>query len=191
MVHSKENSLTDVEIEKLILNCKSVMEKFVIITLIYSGMRVGELQHMRKTWVNFVENKIVIPLEENCTCCANGKWSPKTKAGARSIPITDARLQAVLRGYFAINEEVDYTGVGLWKIVRRVASRAGIEHKVYPHALRATFASIMAHKISSPSLMYVMGWSRIRTAEEYIRPTERRAFEEISKAFDKNEMSRR
>jgi len=166
--NSKENALTDAEIEGMMSNCQTIEEKFVVPVLIYSGMRVSEFCRMKKDWIDFVSNKIMVP-------------SGKTKAAQRSIPIISPRLEAVLKAWFSMHDDVPYTKSGIWRMVNRVARRAKIEHRVYPHALRATFASLLGHKVTAPTLMYIAGWSQLKTSEIYVKSNEKRALEEANK----------
>ena len=188
---SKEDALLENEVEDLIDACKNKKEKFVIITLIYTGMRVGELIHMRKSWLNWQDERIEIPLKRECDCneCKvyrNGVWSPKTKAGERKIKLLDPRVKTILREYFTLFDEINMTRAGVWHLVKRVAKRTKIPHKIYPHAIRATAAHIFAHnhKFTAPTLAYVMGWKSITMAEEYIKSEEGRALKEMEERKD-------
>lgn len=190
---SKEHSLLDNEVEELINACKTKKEKFIIITLIYTGMRIGELIHMRNSWLNWQDERIEIPLKRECDCyeCGvyRGKvWSPKTKAGVRKIKLLDPRVKTILREYFTLFDEVHLTRAGAWHLVKRVAKRTKISHKIYPHALRATSAHIFAHKhkLSAPTLAYVMGWKSITMAEEYIKSEEGRALKEMEEVTNES-----
>jgi len=54
--------------------------------------------------------------------------------------------------------------------LKGLALRAGIEHPVFPHAARGTFATMLARKgFNAFELMSTMGWKSIKTAEVYIK----------------------
>ena len=59
--------------------------------------------------------------------------------------------------------------IKVWKLVKRVGERAGI--KVFPHCIRATFATILVEKglEDAMALTQIMGWSDIKMAMTYIR----------------------
>ena len=192
--YSKDDILMKEEIDDLIKACKNPNEKFIVTTLIYSGMRVGEFTHMKKEWIRWQEGKIVVPQKETCDryCCQyskhkkiirkkkkkeririDGLWNPKTKEGARDIPLVNEEIKEVLRNWFNNHEGVKMTRIGVYKLLQRVAGRVKILKKVYPHSLRATFASIMASKgVSAASIQAIMGWKSFATAQSYVKAME-------------------
>ena len=172
---SKEDILSKEEVDDLINACKSKKETFVATALVYSGMRAGELENMKETWINWQKDIIKIPKQQ-------GKWKPKTKAAEREIPIIETSLRRVLRDWFLKQDDVGISRVSIFRIIRRVAQRIKIMRKVYPHALRATYASMLAERNISPAtIQAIMGWSKLATAESYVRA--RRAIEEVKEKW--------
>lgn len=170
---SKKDALEEEEIERLLEACKHTDEVFVITSLVYTGMRVSELAHMHRSWIRWQLEVIQIPEEWQ-------GWTPKTKQGARAIPLIEARLKEVLRGWFALNEQVAMDRSTIWRMVKRVAERSGISRKVYPHSLRATFATKLAFNgMTEASICAIMGWSSIKTAESYVKISGARAVQEM------------
>lgn len=178
MTQSKENALTDSEIEKLLNACVTPEDKFIVITLIYSGMRVSEFTHMKKDWIDWQDETINIPAQ-------SGDWKPKTKTAVRSIPIShEIRLREALRSYFAMHDHVKWTRVAVWMRIKKLAGKAGIPHKVHPHSLRATAATLFAHAgLSAPAVQYILGWSQLMTAEHYVQSSKKRAMEEVKRVY--------
>lgn len=159
--YSKQDVLNQDERKLILDNCKTFKEKFVIQTLMYTGMRVSELINMKRDWVKWQDDEIVIPKQE-------GDWKPKTAKGARTIPLMP-QAREVLTKYFQDKSEVEMNRVTAWNIVKRVVSRIKPFKKCYPHALRATFASILANRgMDGAQLKYIMGWSKLETANNYI-----------------------
>lgn len=173
----KKDSLSDQEIEELLNACKTDRERFIITILIYTGLRVDELAHMKGYWIDTKKELINVPDRE-------GDWTPKTKHGVRSIPVVESRLKFALNRFFKDNDEVGMTRTTIWRIVRKVAERTSIKRKVYPHALRSTFASILAYKgISEGTMCSIMGWSNIKTAQAYVKLSGKRAKEELTRKW--------
>lgn len=169
----KKDALNDQEIEELINACETDLERLIIITLIYTGMRVDELAHLKKYWMDFRNDVINIPSQD-------GDWKPKTEHGSRAIPIVEARLKYVLNQYFSGNEKIGLSRTTIWRIIKKIGSRTSIKHGIYPHSLRSTFASILAYKgISEGSMCSIMGWSSIKTAQDYVKLFGARAKEEL------------
>ena len=60
----------------------------------------------------------------------------------------------------------------MFRIVKKVGRRLRPFKKVYPHALRATFATMMAEENMPPSdIQAIMGWAKLETANNYVRST--------------------
>lgn len=59
----------------------------------------------------------------------------------------------------------------LHTILRKLRYRAGIDKKVHPYGLRATFAYVMANheSIDVFALRDIMGWKTIEPARHYIK----------------------
>jgi integrase/recombinase XerD len=180
---SRENVLTEEEIEMLKAACKTEEEKLVVYGLLYTGMRISEYIHLNKQWINTKTDppSIKIPYEMKCNCyeCkkAHGKkpagmWRAKTKHAERVIPILP-EVDDILYNYFlkhnSIMETIP-TRIYAWKIVKEVAKRAKIKHPIFPHCIRATFATIVAKKgFDAIYLQHVMGWKQLSMAQEYVR----------------------
>ncbi|MFC1910044.1 tyrosine-type recombinase/integrase [Chloroflexota bacterium] len=128
----KEDALNTQQAADLRLACVNIRDKFIIGCLLLAGLRVSELAHLKRSWVNFDENTITVPTRQFCSCweCSkkrNGEWRPKTKQGARTIRI-HPQLRAVLEEYFATNEGIDLTRQRLWQRVKELANKARILH---------------------------------------------------------------
>ncbi len=109
------------------------------------------------------------------------QWHPKTRAGVRSIPFRYfLATREVLKGYFGAYDSVGKSRRALQLKLKRVAKRAGLTKKVYPHALRATAAMMFANVgLSAQALCEVMGWEDLRTAQAYIARSGHTATKEI------------
>ena len=169
--YSKDDILTREELDDLINACEKPKETLVIVGLAFTGMRASEFAHFRESWINWQKDVINVPEHQ-------GDWHPKTKAGAREIFIVEPQLRRVLRDWFMKHETIGMTRVSIHDTVRRVAARVKILKKVYPHCLRATFATMLAEKGVEPAnIQVIMGWAKLSTADSYVKP--RRAMEDI------------
>jgi integrase len=182
---SRDNVLTPDEREKLIKACLDEQESLVVHGLLFTGMRVSEFVHMKRSWIDWKDGVINIPHHQPCKCgqeCmeprknkARGCWQVKTKSAERPIPIVP-ELKPLLQSYFAQHEtvmETIYSRVYAWKLLQGVGKRARLRHKVFPHALRATFATILCEKglENAVILKDLMGWRKLDMASEYIKLT--------------------
>lgn len=178
---TKHNILDEAEIAMLKNVAKhDPIDRFLFWVLLYTGLRISEFVHMRRDWIDWKRDLIVIPESQKCvTHCREkgGVWKPKTKLSARAVPIVP-EVKGVLRDFFkkhrSVMEVIPSRGVAYYSL-RYLAREAGIKHKVFPHALRGTFATILASKDFNPyEIKDIMGWSSAKTADDYIRLSARR-----------------
>ena len=185
---TRENVLTPDERKRLLDATNNDYERLIVYGLLYTGMRESEFLHMRKSWVNFEEGVISVPLREECKICSLCKksktrknklikpadtWQAKTKHAERPIPIVPEVKDIFLnyfKGHGSIIETVWYRQ-NIWSTVVELGKRARIRHPVFPHALRGTFATILVEKglEDSVTLKDVMGWKSLAMATEYIK----------------------
>jgi integrase len=77
-----------------------------------------------------------------------------------------------------------YLGCPSGTMFKKLALKAHIFRDLYPHALRATAATMLAYeKISAPTLKYIMGWSSLQAAEDYVKSDMHLAHSEIRKIY--------
>lgn len=184
---TKENLLTDQELEKITRACRGFRETFVLTVLLYTGMRVSEFIHMKKSWIDKDRGLIRIPKNQPCSCNSckrelknkkgeitkpSGLWKPKTVEAIRPIPIV-SEVQPILEKFFsthkAVMELVPSRGSAYYD-VRKIARRTDVKHLVFPHVMRGTFATLLATKeFNAFEIKTIMGWKSIKTAEEYIK----------------------
>jgi integrase len=184
----KEDALNTQEISMLWDICHSIRDRFIVGCMVLAGLRVSELVHLRKSWVNFEENTITVPTRQDCNCneCMkkrDGKWKPKTRQGARTIRI-HPQLRSILEEYLASNDGLNLTRQRVWQRIKELCRAALILHNTYPHCLRSTCAIELAHEhISSAALQYLLGWAKLSSAEAYVRSDRTRALKEYDDIF--------
>jgi integrase len=188
---TKRNLLTDEEVSRLVTACENGVESLVVKTLLYTGMRISEFVHMRKSWINWKGGFIQIPESQPCLShyeCRRSRtvidwstgervkvknmWRVKVPEAARAIPILP-EVEPVLKKFFRDHNSVSEVVQGrveAWKIIRSAAKKAGLKKRIFPHVLRGTFASILAGKdFDGLSIQALLGWKSIKTADEYVR----------------------
>jgi len=178
---AKEDVLTKPEAIQLLKACSDLLDNLVVRLPLYAGLRIGEVQHLKKSWLDWDKSIITLPARQQCSCyeCRkwrNNIWTPKTKAGQRSLLIVP-ELEPYLR---QLGEGVNRSRQALEQRFERTRRRSGLMKVAYPHCLRATFATRLAEAgISAPSLTYIMGWATLTSAESYIQSSMKRAHEEF------------
>lgn len=191
--HSKKNALTENEFSLLLSASDDIIDQLYIVATGLEGMRESEIAHMNETWVDFQSKTktITIPEKQECDCSScigkakakalkNGKskeeidsittafWTPKTKKGARKIPLRKTALPIFVK-YFGAFHKVGKSRQTIWKHISAIAKKTTITKEVYPHSLRATAATFWASMgVPAPILQSIMGWENIETANEYV-----------------------
>ncbi len=176
---SRDNVLTPKERERLVEAAKTDEEILAVKGLLYTGMRVSEFLHFKGEWIDWGKGIITIPLEEKCSCyeCSSkgshkGVFRVKTSHASRTIPILP-ETKDLFRNFFSQYEcilDFLYNRVNIWKAVKVVGERARISHKVFPHSLRSSFASLMADRgFDAFTIQAVLGWKSIDIANLYVK----------------------
>jgi integrase len=188
---SVEDALTSVEEARLkehIVKNGSAQDLFNFYMLADFGLRASELAHLEHFWIDEERGTLRIPDKKKCGCadCRKhkkhpGVWTPKTKAGVRTLPVKSAfpdSFEFVLkylkvggtlqRNRKKISSRVSALGR---KIQREKKDSDGRDLPVYPHCLRSTSAMKFASRsgVTAAHLMAWFGWNRIETANSYMR----------------------
>jgi len=204
--HAHEDALSENEFDELLdgaaeLTPPQNLEATFIIHLSGKlGMRIGEIAHLRRSWVDLEQGLIEVPSHEPCEKGRDGGlcgycrrqanrtyendpenrdldelldayWQPKTTAAERAVPYTfDEETKDVLTSFFEYYYEVPISVNTCRRRIKDAAEASDLNRRIYPHALRATAASLHAYEgLNIPSLKVMFGWKKLATAEKYIR----------------------
>jgi len=145
---------------------------------------------MRDSWIDWDKGLIRIPESQSCNCSEckikDGVWKPKNPQSARAIPIVP-ELRQILQDFLSMHASVMVTipnRVAAYDIIRSLAERARIKHGVFPHALRGTFATVLATKdFTTPEITEAMGWISWKTAEIYIQLSASRVIKAVAEKW--------
>jgi len=155
----KREALNDDEVDRLINACDNFREKFVVWTLLNTGLRLSEFADLKKDNIQWHERRLVIYDK-------GGPYGKKTKR--RIIPMTE-RVRRLMEYHFAENNSIGVTKRTVARIVKKVADKAGISKPVSPHVLRHTFSVNCIKKgISTRALQTLLGHDRLTTTEIYL-----------------------
>lgn len=103
----------------------------------FAGLRVSELRHLKRSWVNLEEGTITVPTRQYCNCpeCKakrDGVWRPKTRKGARTILIHPTLLP-VMSEFLAKQDGLNLTSYDLQRSRNRLPS--GSDGRYEDHCL--------------------------------------------------------
>ncbi len=155
----KREPLNDDEVDRLTNACDTFREKFVVWTLLDTGLRLSEFADLKKDNIQWQEKRLV-------TYGKGGPYGKKTKR--RIIPMTE-RVSRLVEHHFAENNNTGITKRTVARTVKKVADKAGISKPVSPHVLRHTFSVNCIKKgISTRALQTLLGHDRLTTTELYL-----------------------
>ena len=149
---------TKEEIEILWLNI-NMPHVYIILILIYTGMRIGELINLKNTDINLKEKILQIRVS-------------KTSSGVRSIPIS-SKIIPLFRGnikedqvYFVKGDTTEQLSYSTFKPrFNKVLKKIGIEKHTI-HDTRHTFATLMNNaNVNSTSIIKLIGHSDFSITE--------------------------
>lgn len=177
---SADFSLSQEQVQKVLSACADLDERVTIGLQLFLGLRAGEACHFRADWIT-EDGNLKIPSQMACNCaeCArlrNGLWKPKTRAGARTLPIPQRMKEDIAELLRIKPDGLDISRVGLFYRTKRILKRAGVKFKGaadntgFPHCLRSTCATMLAISGMNPAaLCYAMGWKSLTIGDHYIR----------------------
>lgn len=168
------------DVKAVMLACETQRDRVIVGGPMFLSFRVSELAHMNASWLT-VDGNIKIPPYQQCDCLEcqkerGGEWKPKSKAGARTLPISRP-IKADLLNFLRANPKgLRMTRQAIWQRTKYLLKKAKVKIKglaedtAYPHALRATCASMLAAGgMDAAALTYFMGWSSIKMGDHYIK----------------------
>jgi len=126
----KREPLNNDEVDKLTNACNTFREKFVVWTLLDTGLRLSEFADLKKENIQWQERRLVIYGK-------GGSYGKKTKR--RIIPMTE-RVRRLIEYHFAENNNTGMSKRTIERIVKKTTDKAGIAKQVSPHVLRHTFS---------------------------------------------------
>ena len=155
-----EELLTVEEINKLVNAAEHVRDKAFILTLYESGCRIGELLALQIKHVNFDEFGAVL--------LVNGKTgqrrvrviasAPKLQQWIENHPLKD-EPNAPLWVTIGTNSRQKIWNYGTAReVLKKIARKAGIKKRVYPHLFRHSRATHLASHLTEAQMKQYFGW---------------------------------
>lgn len=194
--HSKENALEKHEQEELIRAVSQIKSqdttklkyRILIALTMEAGLRISEAVQCRKEWLNHTEDgyTINIPKEDRDINNLKKFWTPKTDAGAREVIFLDANVGSMVNTYFITNPK----GLGISRQragqIVKALGKAINKPNLHPHALRSTYANNLVYQgVNTITLTYYMGWSDLKTAQNYVKTSKIAARKDLKEKFAK------
>jgi len=163
---AKDKALTP-DKRKEVLKTLSGKEKIIFILGAYAGLRVGEIEQVRKEWLSrkvFNQKEVLaIDIPAECRNIHNKYeiWRPKTKR-PRSTYIFEPEIYTELEAYFNYVDSVKLSVRGLQDLSYR-------KFGVNIHSLRATAQNYFKYELNMPTeiIAVMLGHKDVRTTLQH------------------------
>ncbi|MCL6494521.1 MAG: tyrosine-type recombinase/integrase [Ignavibacterium sp.] len=176
----KRYPLTEEEQIKLVTACKNLKEKFTIIFLIETGLRVSEFVNLKLEDIewqtgNFGAIKVY-----------GKRGFYGTNKPYRIVPLTEPAKE-ILKNYIsAFGLPQNVTVRAIQKRIKQIANRSGIEKKISCHNLRHTFAvNCLKKGINLRALQLLLGHSSISVTQIYLSLSPQDIIKEFNQKMQK------
>lgn len=162
--------LTEEEVDKLIQAAREPRDIALISVLAESGCRVGELissqiRHVKFTsefaWLTFPEGKTgarTVPLKESIVYLENWLAAHPLRGNENAPLFVSTNMMSATRGAADKNYQ-PMNADSVLHTIRRLAKRAGITKRIYPHLFRHTCATRLAKVWTEPFMRDYLGWT--------------------------------
>ena len=155
--------LSKEEIKRLIDNSGSLRNKILVEFLYSSGLRVSELAKLKVRDIN---------LEEKTGLLKEGKGGKDRFFILSEVLVKDLReyLKNNKSEYLLPSSNSSITTRSIQKAIQRIAKRANIQRKVYPHLLRHTFAThLLESGVDIRHIQELLAHSSLQTTQFYVQ----------------------
>jgi integrase/recombinase XerD len=129
------------DLQDILQTIKNVRDRAIILLLLHTGMRIGELLRVKMADIVMSERKILLYLgEKNLHGRVVYYSSVADHALRKWLTLRETTREYLFYGY--PGQQLSY--VAAWMIMKEAVKKAGLEHKGYSlHSLRHTFATNM------------------------------------------------
>ena len=159
-------ALTSREVEKLRISCgENLRDNLILELFLATGCRVSEIVGMRVENINLESGSVKV--------LGKGQKERIVFFSDRALEYLDRYLDGRREGPVILSVRAPHQGLkknAIENIIRKIAERAGINKRVFPHLLRHTFATHALNKgMPLPSLCDLMGHCSTDTTRIYAK----------------------
>ena len=170
------------DVDRLLSVEANVRDRAMILVLLRTGMRIGELLSTRVTDVDMKEQKILIYEAAKNHCGRVVYFSDDAKDALKAwLKKRNRRVELLFYGYKG--RALSYVAARI--MFMKYLEKAGLSHKGYTlHCLRHTYATeLLNARMPLECLEKLMGHSRLEVTQRYARLTDKTKEEEYFKAM--------
>ena len=179
---AKDSTITLAQYQQLLAACETVSEELMIRVATEAGLRIGEIAGLQRRDIDLTARTITVKRQGNRNTTKTGQrrvihivTDELANAFRRHLTDMDAAGSTtpdayIWRGGHSYEESVNkpYERQGIYRIIRRILTRVGLENVTRPHGLRATGAQLLIEAGASMKLVSQhLGHATQRTTEDY------------------------
>jgi site-specific recombinase XerD len=152
------------EIQKMFSVCENTKHK-VILALLYScGLRVSELINLK--WEHIDRSRMIINIIQ-----AKGKKDRQVMLTPQLIPLLEKYYKEYRSKIYVLNgwkDELQYSDRSVGEVVKQLATKAGINKRVYTHLMRhCSFTHMVENGTDISLIQRLAGHSNVKTTAIY------------------------
>lgn len=156
--------LSQPEVQRMFDVCENLKHR-VIMALLYScGLRVSELINLK--WLHIDRSRMIINI-----IAGKGKKDRQVMLSEKIIPILEDywreyhSKEYVLNGQF----QLQYSAQSVGQVVKQLATKAGIDKRVYTHLMRHnSFTHMVESGVDINLVQRLAGHSNVKTTMQYV-----------------------
>lgn len=174
------------DVQLLLESISTIRDKAIILLLLRTGMRIGELLTVKTTDISFTERKILIYLGEKNFQGRAVYFSEDAEKSLQKWLKTRNKDSEYLFPSPGKSSQSSISYVAAWGVMRRILERAGLSGKGYSlHSLRHTFATDMLNAgMRLEVLQHILGHKEIEMTMRYAKISSRTRESEYFKAME-------
>lgn len=139
-----KDTLSEAEVSRIFQVSKNVRENAIACVLAYSGLRSSEICNLRVTDIDVGQNQIRVTGGKGYKDRYVNIAAECSKIIVEYLKVFPRELDAFLFTTLRTNHQLDPADVR--KHIRKLASRAGINRRVYPHLFRHSLATNLLNR---------------------------------------------
>ena len=162
MTKTVADILTEEEIKKMVQTCESTRDRAILMMLYDGGFRIGELGKLTWGQISFDSYGVVINVDEKTGKPRYVRLIAATPYLAKwkdDYPFEPTGNNLVFTSHQ--KKAIEYNTI--YRQIRRIAERAGIQKNVHPHIFRHTRITNMIEKGIPESVIKTMMWGSLTT----------------------------
>lgn len=152
------------EIQKMFSVCENTKHKLILALLYSCGLRVSELINLK--WEHIDRSRMIINIIQ-----AKGKKDRQVMLTQSLIPLLEKYWKEYKSRVYVLNgwkDELQYTDRSVGQVVKQLATKAGLNKRVYTHLLRhCAFTHMVENGTDLGLIQKLAGHNNIKTTQIY------------------------